>query len=141
MNWLPRVILPAAMACVCIGSNGAELKMFLDGEAPAPIVYKTAVDQKLSIFRFSAAGTVVKERRPALVFIHGGYWRALDKSDFSFVAAPFLAQRIAVAVLNYDLCPDVTIAAIVDECRRAMAWLSREGGAHGAPLREAPDAQ
>jgi len=66
------------------------------------------------------------------VFFHGGYWRALDKSDFSFVAAPFLAQGIAVAVVNYDLCPDVSVATIVDECRRAIVWLSREGGAHGA---------
>ena len=50
---------------------------------------------------------------PVLVHIHGGYWRALDKSDFSFVAAPFLAQGIAVAVVNYDLCPDVSVATIV----------------------------
>ena len=66
------------------------------------------------------------------VFIHGGYWRALDKSDFSFVAPPFLTRGIAVAVLNYDLCPDVGIATIVDECRRAIVWLAREGTAHGA---------
>ena len=70
--------------------------------------------------------------RGTFVFIHGGYWRALDKSDFSFVAAPFVAQGIAVAVVNYDLCPDVSIATIVDECRRAVAWLAREGAAHGA---------
>ena len=66
------------------------------------------------------------------MFIHGGYWRALDKADFAFVAPPFVAQGIAVAVVNYDLCPDVSIATIVDECRRAVAWLAREGRAHGA---------
>lgn len=70
--------------------------------------------------------------RGTFVFLHGGYWRALDKSDFSFVAAPFAAQGIAVAVVNYDLCPDVSVAAIVDECRRAVAWVVREGNAHGA---------
>jgi arylformamidase len=66
------------------------------------------------------------------VFWHGGYWRALDKSDFSFVAAPFVARGHAVAIVNYDLCPDVSIATIVDESRRALAWVAREGGAHGA---------
>ena len=66
------------------------------------------------------------------VFWHGGYWRAFDKSDFSFVAPPFVAQGYAVAVVNYDLCPDVSIATIVDESRRATAWLAREGRAHGA---------
>ncbi|MET0683004.1 MAG: alpha/beta hydrolase [Casimicrobiaceae bacterium] len=66
------------------------------------------------------------------VFLHGGYWRALDKSDFSFVAPPLVARGYAVAVANYDLCPDVSIAAIVDEARRAVVWLAREGAAHGA---------
>ena len=73
--------------------------------------------------------------RGTFVFIHGGYWRALDKADFSFVARPFVAQGIAVAVANYDLCPDVSIATIVDECRRAVAWIAREGAAHGAARR------
>ena len=71
--------------------------------------------------------------RATFAFIHGGYWRALDKSEFGFVAPAFLAQRIAVANVNYDLCPNVTVAQIVDEIRRAVAWLAREGPRHGAP--------
>ena len=71
--------------------------------------------------------------RGTFVFLHGGYWRAFDKSDFSFVATPFVAAGLAVAVVNYDLCPDVSIAAIVDECRRAVRWIVREGAAHDAP--------
>ena len=70
--------------------------------------------------------------RGTFVFIHGGYWRALDKADFHFVAGPLLAQGIAVAVANYDLCPTVSIARIVDECRRMMVWIAREGPRHGA---------
>ena len=70
--------------------------------------------------------------RGTFVFLHGGYWRALDKSDFSFVAEPFVARGCAVAVANYDLCPDVSIATIVEQCRRAVAWLVRDGTAQGA---------
>lgn len=66
------------------------------------------------------------------LFLHGGYWRMLDKSDFSFVALPFVARGYAVAVANYDLCPDVSIATIVDEATRVVVWLAREGAAHGA---------
>lgn len=66
------------------------------------------------------------------VYLHGGYWRSFDKSDFSFVAPAFVAAGCAVAVVNYDLCPDVTIATIVDECRQAIAWLWREGPPRGA---------
>src|SRR2546422_3853193 len=49
------------------------------------------------------------------VFIHGGYWRALDKSEFSFVAPPFVRRGIAVAGINFDLWPAVSIAALVEE--------------------------
>jgi arylformamidase len=70
--------------------------------------------------------------RGTFVFWHGGYWRAFDKSDFSFVAAPFVARGHAVAVVNYDLCPHVSIATIVEQGRRALAWIVREGRAHGA---------
>ena len=70
--------------------------------------------------------------RGTFVFIHGGYWRALDKAEHAFVAPPFTAQGIAVAVVNYDLCPQVSIATIVDECASAVAWVVREGPRHGA---------
>src|SRR5689334_24260558 len=70
---------------------------------------------------------------PVLLFIHGGYWRALDKADHSFVAPLFVDAGLAVAVINYDLCPDVTIATIVEQCRRAVGWTVREGPRHGAP--------
>lgn len=70
--------------------------------------------------------------RGTFLFLHGGYWRALDKSDFSFVALPFVAAGYAAAIANYDLCPQVRIADIVEETRRAVEWLVREGSAHGA---------
>jgi arylformamidase len=73
--------------------------------------------------------------RGALLFIHGGYWRALDKDDHSFVAPPFVAEGIGVAVVNYDLCPAVRIGDIVEECREAVDWLVREGAGHGVPAR------
>ena len=75
------------------------------------------------------------ERMPGgtFVFIHGGYWRALDKADFHFVAGPLLEQGIAVAVANYDLCPAVSIAKIVDQCRQLMVWIARQGPRHGVP--------
>ena len=69
--------------------------------------------------------------RGTFVFLHGGYWRALDKNDFSFVAVAFVARGCAVAVANYDLCPDVSIATIVEQSRRAVEWFVRDGAAQG----------
>jgi acetyl esterase/lipase len=50
--------------------------------------------------------------RGLFVFVHGGYWMALDKSYWSHLAAGAVARGCAVAMPSYDLCPDVTIAQI-----------------------------
>lgn len=76
---------------------------------------------------FVPAGKV----RGTLVFIHGGYWRMQSKNDYSYVAPPMLAAGIACAVIDYDLAPTVTVETIVAECRRALAWIAREGARHG----------
>src|SRR5262249_60524934 len=60
---------------------------------------------------------------PLALFIHGGYWRSLDPSLFSHMARGLNAHGVAVAVVGYDLCPEVTIAEIIDQIRRACLFL------------------
>lgn len=62
---------------------------------------------------------------PITLFIHGGYWQAMDKSYFSFVAAGVLPQGVAMAILSYDLCPNVTLATLTGQVRAAAAFLYR----------------
>jgi arylformamidase len=71
--------------------------------------------------------------RALLLFIHGGYWRALDKRDFSFVAPAFTRAGVTVAVANYALCPAVEVRDIVMQMVQASAWLFRNGANFGAP--------
>jgi arylformamidase len=68
---------------------------------------------------------------PLLVYIHGGYWRSLDKSDFSWIAPPLLDAGVSVALLNYGLAPRVTVEQIVRQQLNAMAWLVRHAGELG----------
>jgi arylformamidase len=72
------------------------------------------------------------EAAPVLVFIHGGYWRALDKRDHSFVAPVFTRAGACVVIPNYALCPAVTIPEITMQLVRALAWtwrnIARRGG-------------
>ena len=66
-----------------------------------------------------------------LVFIHGGYWRALDKSDFSFVAPAFIGAGAMVVVPNYALCPAVSIEHDRLQLVHALAWVWRHAAQHG----------
>ncbi len=59
------------------------------------------------------------------VFVHGGYWQSLDPSSFSHVAQGLNACGVAVAVIGYDLCPDVTMATIIQQVRSACVALYR----------------
>jgi len=58
-----------------------------------------------------------------MMFIHGGYWRSLDKQDFSFLAPTWVDAGVSLAVVNYDLCPKVSIEDIVQQMLRASRWL------------------
>jgi len=62
------------------------------------------------------------EAAPVQFYIHGGYWRAQDKSDVSFLAEPLTAAGACVVIVNYDLCPNVTLPEIIAEMVRALSW-------------------
>ena len=77
---------------------------------------------------------------PVLVFIHGGYWRSLDKSDHSFLAPAFTSKGACVVVPNYALCPGsatrpVAIPDIALQMAKALDWVARHIAAHGGDPR------
>lgn len=91
------------------------------------VSYGSHAMEKLDIFR--AEG----QSKALLMFIHGGYWRALDKKDHSFVAREFTRRGVTVALINYALCPAVKVEDIVLQVLQAGAWLYRNGSNFGAP--------
>lgn len=81
------------------------------------LAYGSHALQRLDLFP-------AKQNRGLVIFIHGGYWRSLDKADFSFYAEPYLAEGISVASINYRLCPEVTVDTIIEDCQSAVVWLA-----------------
>jgi arylformamidase len=71
--------------------------------------------------------------RGTLMFIHGGYWRSLDKGMFSWLAASWVAAGVSVAMPGYRLAPEVGIEHIVDDLIEATNWLASNGARYGAP--------
>jgi arylformamidase len=67
------------------------------------------------------------DNAPIVVFIHGGYWQALDGSFFSHLAAGLNTHGIGVAIPGYDLCPNVTVDDIIGQMRMMTRELARLG--------------
>ncbi len=84
--------------------------------------YGTAPLQTLDVFPSD------RPHSPIVIFIHGGYWRALDKRSYSFVAAPFIKNHLTVGVVNYRLIPTVNMAMVLEDIAASINWL-RENAA------------
>ena len=78
---------------------------FRERHAPRVIAYGPGARNSIDLFSGNDEG-------PVVVFIHGGYWQALDGSFFSHLAGGLNAHGISVAIPSYDLCPAVTVEAI-----------------------------
>ena len=92
-------------------------------EAEPGIPYGAGERERLDLFRPGPG-----DGWPVALFIHGGYWQALDRGFFSHLARGLLAHGVAVALPSYDLCPQVPLAAIVAQMRAAAALLHRRFG-------------
>jgi arylformamidase len=91
------------------------------------IQYGPSAEETLDVFLPHAQ----THTAPVQILIHGGYWRALSKDDFSFLAAAIVPASAVAIVINYALCPAVTLDRIVDQCRRALVWTSRNAATYG----------
>ncbi len=93
------------------------------------VPYGDAPRERLDAFMAPRKGA------PLVVFIHGGYWKALDKSVHSFVAGAAHALGAATVMPNYTLCPQARIGNITLQMVRAVAWAWRHARALNADPR------
>ena len=89
-----------------------------EGRAELGIKFGPSPRQIIDLFMPKGGGTA-----SLAMFVHGGYWRSLDPSMFSHMARGPNERGISVAVVGYDLCPNVTIADIIEQMRRMCAYL------------------
>lgn len=120
-EYSPRVTIPDHAQIFARWARAAEdyrAEMLKAGKAELGIIYGDTARQFIDLF-LPAAG----ESAPLTMFIHGGYWRAMDPSFHSHMARGLNERGLAVAVVGYDLCPIVTIADIIEQVQRACASL------------------
>lgn len=93
---------------------------YREQHAPRAMRYGPGVRHTIDLFAGDGQG-------PIVVFIHGGYWQALDGSSASHCAKGLNAHGIDVAVPTYDLCPQVRVDTIIQQMRAAARELARLG--------------
>jgi arylformamidase len=93
-------------------------EMLKAGSAQLGLSYGDTPRQSIDLF-LPPSGDLA----PLALFIHGGWWRSLDASMYSQMARGPNAHGVAVAVAGYDLCPNIAIADIVEQIRRACVFL------------------
>lgn len=127
----PRVAVPDAqeqLARRAAQSAMARERLLAEARCDADVRYGPGPKETLDLYRpLTSAGGA-----PLALFIHGGYWRALDKHDHSFVVPPLLAMGAVVANVNYDLCPEVTLTEMSAEIVRAVRFCHARAGQWGA---------
>ncbi|NJS37141.1 MAG: alpha/beta hydrolase [Brachymonas sp.] len=82
------------------------------------IAYGDQALQKLDVF----PSTSLAKKAPVLIFIHGGYWRSMDKADHHFVAPAFTSEA-CVVIPNYPLCPAVNMEQLVLSVVQSLVWV------------------
>jgi arylformamidase len=97
-------------------------------EVRASLPYGPTLREKLDFYPAPSAGA------PIVVFIHGGYWidTRIRKEHFVWIAKSLVSAGFNAAVIDYAVAPHVTIDEIVRQVRASIAWLYRNGSAHGA---------
>ncbi|WP_052249099.1 alpha/beta hydrolase [Leisingera sp. ANG-Vp] len=81
------------------------------------VSYGSTAGQKLDIFPAQTS------KAPVFLFIHGGYFRALDKSQYRYVASRMVRQGYTVVLVNYDLAPTVRVAEIIRQVLASFHWV------------------
>lgn len=63
------------------------------------------------------------QKRPVIVFIHGGGWTSEDKSNTRFSAIAWINKGYTVVSINYRLAPNVKHPDQINDCAMAFKWV------------------
>ncbi|WP_178130800.1 alpha/beta hydrolase [Reyranella sp. CPCC 100927] len=112
---------------------GRWMALSADARARVPcrlnLTYGPSPRQRLDVFM--PPGTAPSGGRPALLYIHGGYWQGGDKDIYSFLASGVTDKGALFIAATYDLCPTVTMSALVEQTRQVVDWVHARAGEIG----------
>ncbi len=124
----PRIAVPSADTYLENAAKAAAAaRDRLAGNSHLDVRYGAGPKQTVDVLK----GPSNNQAAPLVLFVHGGYWRALDKDDHTHLALPFVEAGAVFLNLNYDLCPDVTVSTIASEIRAGLIWAAQHADGYG----------
>lgn len=93
-------------------TNRKELNCDLDVE------YGSEDSEKFDIY-----GDDLPEDAPLFVYVHGGYWQMLSKKESAYCVRPLVQKGYRVIVLDYELCPKITLEELVQQIKSAGEYI------------------
>jgi acetyl esterase/lipase len=113
----PGALLAFALLALLSPTAGAQAPV----DVRRDIEYGTANGKRLLLDAYvPPAG---KERRPAVVMIHGGGWRAGDKASWRPEAEQLAAKGWVAFSINYRLDEPAVFPAEIDDAQAAVRWV------------------
>jgi arylformamidase len=94
---------------------------------PDRVAYGAAEIEKVDIYKTRRANA------PALIYIHGGAWRNGRSAQSAYLAEPFVKAGAHFVAVEFDNVGETNgdIGVMVDQCRRAVAWVYRNAASFG----------
>lgn len=132
---LPAVLLAAHLLSGCTAAAFVAANVpsaFGPHQRLEGIAYGAEARQRLDVYVPEGKPA---ERRPVIVFIHGGSWQTGSKDQYRFVGSGLAEKGFVSVVANYRLNPDVRFPAFVDDAARAVAWTLRNIDRYGGDSR------
>src|SRR5262249_59180538 len=83
------------------------------------VAYGAGPRQRLDIFPPPKGASAA----PIAVFVHGGFWRAGDKSNFSYLAEGLRSPGVAVVIVGSPLCPGAGLGEVRGAGRPSLCWI------------------
>lgn len=88
--------------------------------------YGDSFRQQIDIY-----GVNLPRDAPIIVFVHGGFWQGMNKHTSSYAIKPYVEHKAKVFVIDHDLCPDVTLEAVVKQFEKAVENIFNYAADHG----------
>jgi pectinesterase len=91
-------------------------------------VRRAGHDLQLDLYLPAAAATAP---RPAIVFVHGGGWRAGVRANFAPMAIRMAERGYAAVTISYRLAGEAPYPAAIHDAKAAVRWARTHAGAYG----------